>query len=421
MICNPDGSIQVNDVLVGGVIDAVHTNFDFTWYRSDPNSVPVVNGVNGADLLSIVNLPTIGAGTYYVKAKRTTGVTPGSGCESAPLRVDIIDISEDPDVAFTFAPNSSCNPANPNGTITATAVERDGTTDVYTFNWTLNGGALPGVTIQNDVTPVSQLTSAFEGGYILLVQNSLTGCTYTEGRTVTLDQTISLPNIVNVTAIDPLDCFPTGSVQVVEITIGGSTTLTDPPDDINTTFDYQWYKNSFPGGLLAGESNSLLAGQLPDDYFVIVEDLITNCQSQPVQVVIKDATIVYPNVVIQQTVPQISCDALTGTAVLVSTVDGGQDDTNLNYTFTWFPSLDLSGASFANSSTINNLTAGDYSVEVFNSLTNCRGSKFYILPNSAPHRRPRRGCRAQIARRRVPTKEPDGLRAARTLRGNRQA
>ena len=41
--------------------------------------------------------------------------------------------------------------------------------------------------------------------------------------------------------------------------------------------------------------------------------------------------------------------------------------------------------------------------------------------NPAPHRRPRRGCRAQFAGRRVPTKEPRRLRAARPLRGNRQA
>jgi acyl transferase domain-containing protein len=45
-----------------------------------------------------------------------------------------------------------------------------------------------------------------------------------------------------------------------------------------------------------------------------------------------------------------------------------------------------------------------------------------ISPTSAaPHRRARRGCRAQFARRRVSAKEPRGLRAARTLRGNRQA
>jgi len=383
LICNPDGSITVNDVTVGGVIDPVHTNFDFSWYVTDPNSAPVINAVNGIDVLNVGNLPTIGAGTYYVKARRIAGLNPGSGCESAQLRVDILDLSEDPDVSFVFAPNTSCNPANPNGSIIATAVERDATTDVYTFNWTLNGGALPGITVQADATPVSQLTSAFEGDYVLSINNTLTGCNYAEGVTIDLDQTVSLPNIVNVLAVDPIDCFPTGSAQVVEITIGGTTTLTDPPDDINTTFDFEWYKGSFPGGLIAGQTNSLLPGQLPDTYFVLVEDLTTNCQSQPVQVVIDTTSIVYPDIQILQTLPQVSCDALVGTAALVSTADG-QDDTNVNYTFTWYPSLDASGASFANTSTITNLVSGDYSVEVLNVTTNCQAASFYIIPDNAP-------------------------------------
>jgi hypothetical protein len=88
-------------------------------------------------------------------------------------------------------------------------------------------------------------------------------------------------------------------------------------------------------------------------------------------------------VTIQQTVPQISCDDLNGTAVLISSADG-QDDTNPNYTFTWYPSLDLSGTSFATTSTISNLFSGQYSVEVFNAITNCKASELYIVPVNAP-------------------------------------
>ena len=98
--------------------------------------------------------------------------------------------------------------------------------------------------------------------------------------------------------------------------------------------------------------------------------------------VIDDADIVYPDVSIQQTVPQISCDDMNGTAVLISTADG-QDDTNPDYAFTWYP-LDLSGTSFANSSTISNLSSGEYSVEVFNAITNCMASELYIVPVNAP-------------------------------------
>lgn len=379
-ICTPpNGSITVIDVSVGGVVDPVHTNFDFTWYENDPNSVPIINAVNGADALS-----NIAAGVYFVKARKIAGLPLGSGCESAPLRVDIQDVSRDPALSFTLlTPTSSCNPANPNGTIIAVASERDGSTDTYTFAWTLNGGALHAATLQNDASPTSQLTNATFGNYELSITNTVTGCVFTSGATLIENLSMSLPNIVQVTPINPTDCFPTGSARVSQITIGGTTTFTAPPDDIDTNFDYEWYSGSTaPANLLVGEQNSSLLNQLPNTYFVLVRDLTTDCPSTFVEVVIDSADIVYPVVAIQETIPQISCDPAVGTATLVATGDG-QNDTNPNYTFTWFPSLDLSGASFANTSTITNIVSGDYSVEVLNSLTNCRASALMIVVNDS--------------------------------------
>ena len=383
LVCNPDGSITVVDIRVNGVIDANHNNFNFMWYRNavvaGTELVPF-NPPSGNDVLNTVDLPTtMGAGTYFVKAQRVLGLPFGSGCESAPYRVDILDQSVDPDLDFTFEPNSSCNPANPNGTVLATASERDLTTDNYTFAWTYNSGALPGVTTQTDISPTSQLGNAFEGNYVLRTTNTLTGCQYTEGLAVNIDLTISLPNIVTVLTVDPVNCFPTGSARVTQITIGGTNTFSDPPDDINTTFNYQWYRGSIPAGILAGQVNSLLPNQLPDRYFVTVEDLSTNCISSSVEVLIDSADIVYPVIAIQQTSPQASCNPSFGTGSLAATADG-QTDANLNYAFTWFPSTDLSGTSFANTSSVTGLFSGGYSVRAFNSLTNCSASALFIVP-----------------------------------------
>ena len=380
MICNPDGSMVVT-----AVSPATVTDYNFRWFEDSPSSSPLEDGTNTvitASTLNTTNYQTIGAGTYYVIGIKNSNNAPGSGCATPPFRVDIIDMSVDPQVVFAVTPNSSCNPMNPNGVVLATASERDGTTDNYTFSWAMNGGALPGVTTQNDLSPTSQLDNSFEGNYVLMVTNTLTGCAYTEGLAVNLDQTISLPNIVQVDVVNPVDCFPTGSATVVEITIGGVTTITDPAQ-LDAGFDYEWYKNDYPGNLLAGQTLANLPSQQPDRYFVLVQDLLTDCKSLPIEVLIEDADIVYPDIAIQQTVPQISCDNLNGTAVLVSTADG-QNDSNANYTFTWYPSLDLTGTSFASTSTISNLSAGQYSVEVFNAATNCRGSELYIIPDNAP-------------------------------------
>ncbi len=385
VICNPSGFISVDRIDVGTFsytsADAEFANFEYAWYKDDPTSAVLVPVVAGNNLLDNIDLPTtMGAGTYYVTARRFSG-SPGSGCISAPLRKDIFDVSVDPDVDFSSTPNSACIGGASNGEVIALAEERDGTTDVYTFAWSLLPGVLDPATITN-ASPTSTVADAADGRYTLVVTNTVTGCTFTKDLNLVLDQSLSLPNIVEVSAIDPLNCFPTGSAQVVEITIGGTASITDPVQ-LDADFDFEWYKNAFPTNLLAGEINANLPNQLPDNYFVLVRDLLTNCESLPVEVVISDEDIVYPAVEIRQSLPAIACDPTIGTAELISTADGN-DDTNANYTFHWFPSLDTTGVSFAATSTISNLRAGNYSVRVLNTVTNCRAAAPFIIPDAAP-------------------------------------
>ena len=136
MICNPDGSMEVTAVSPATVAD-----YNFRWYEDSPTSAPLVDegsAVITSNILNTTNYQTIDAGTYYVVGIKNPTSAPGSGCLTPPFRVDIDDLSVDPQVAFTVDPNSSCNPMNPNGVVLATASERDGTTDNYTFSWTLN-------------------------------------------------------------------------------------------------------------------------------------------------------------------------------------------------------------------------------------------------------------------------------------------
>lgn len=387
-ICNPpDGSIQVIDITVGGVIDPNHANFNFTWYVNDPTSVPFINAVNNADIANGLT-----AGTYYVKASRVLGLPFGSGCESAPLRVDISDVSVDPDASLTFIPNSSCDLARPNGSVQALAVERNGTTDTYAFTWALNGGALHPATVIGGASPTSSLTSAPDGDYEVVVTNTLTGCTFSQSVTVNLDQTVSLPNIVNVLPTNPVDCFPTGSLRVVQITIGGTTTYTSPPDDIDTDYDYLWYKDAaLPGNLIAGQSNSLLPNQLPGQYFLALQDLRTNCTSAFIQVAIDSANIVYPNVNIRSTSPQVICNTavLGGSGELIATVDLSKPTNSrnnyANYDIFWYGNLTAQGASInaVSDSTISNLLAGDYSVNVLDHTTNCQAKAIFVMPDES--------------------------------------
>jgi len=383
LICNPDGSITVgpNDILVGGVVDSNHTNFDFTWTRDDVSSI-VRGPLQDEDVLDITNLPNIGAGTYFVKVKKRAGLHPGSGCESAPFKIEILDKSRVPDISFTsIIPNSSCTPVNPNGFLQATASERVGPAGVYTFIWTFNGGTLPVVTLPGGASPLSQLTNAGAGIYSVEATNTNTGCKFNQVHELETNLALSLPNIVDVNSVNPVNCLPQGSVRVVSLTIGGTSTFTNPPDNLDTDYDYQWYKNSFPAGLLAGEQNSTLASQMPDKYFVTVTNLTTQCVSAPVEAIIDDSDIIYPLISIQQIAPQVLCTVNLGSGALRATADG-KDDTDANYNFTWFSNLTTSGTSLASTSTINSLIAGDYSLEVRNVATDCRASAIFILPEN---------------------------------------
>ncbi|MEJ7646085.1 MAG: gliding motility-associated C-terminal domain-containing protein [Chryseolinea sp.] len=379
MICLPDGSMQVTAISPATIAD-----YNFRWFQADPTSPALVdagNAVITSNTLNTINYPAIGKGTYYIIGTRIGGNSPGSGCATPPFRIDINDLSVDPDLTFSFEANSSCNVMNPNGVVLAVSAERDGTTDAYTFDWKLNGGALPAFTTQADASPNSQLNKASEGDYSLIVTNTVTGCAFQQGVAVNFDPYLTLPNVVQVDPIDPTDCFPTGSAKVVNITIGG-TSITDAIR-LDAEFDYEWYKKDYPANLLPGEVLTALNNQFPDRYYVLVKDLLTDCKSTPVEVVIDNADIIYPDLDIQLTVPQLSCDMSIGTAVLVASADG-QNDTNANYSFTWYPSLDVSGTSIGSTSTINSLQSGNYSVEVFNSVTNCKASDLYIVPDNSP-------------------------------------
>jgi hypothetical protein len=381
LICYPDGSIAVTAMSPATVAD-----YTFRWFRDDPNSTPLTDAGNvtlASSQIDKVNYPTMGADTYYIVGIKNPGNVVSSGCTTPPFRVDVLDLHEDPRVQFTFQPNSSCDPMNPNGVLLADAAEANGTnTATYTIGWTLNGGALPGVTTATNTSNSSQLDNAFEGNYGVVVTNtSVTGCAFTTNFVLDLDQTISLPNIINVDTTDPLNCLGSGSAQVTSISIGGGPPITGGA--LATGFEYEWYATNFTPADKLGATTPALSNLQPGSFFVLVRDLQTMCKSAPTEVVIDDKAIVYPVIDILQTAKQISCSTTSGSAVLLATADG-QNDSNPNYQFTWYNNLVLNLPVFATTSTISNLLVGDYSLEVFNAATGCKSNAVYTVPDDAP-------------------------------------
>ncbi|MDZ4715467.1 MAG: gliding motility-associated C-terminal domain-containing protein, partial [Cytophagales bacterium] len=385
LICYPDGSISVATLTPPGA-----GNYLYQWFKTNPAAPALVdNFTTVIDVSTLVpglapqQYPAMGFGTYYVKATKNVGTGLGSGCETPPFRVNVLDLHKDPRIQFTFQPNSSCDAVNPNGVVLADASEQSGANgDTYSFAWTLNAGVIPPPTTQTDTNNSSLLGNANEGTYVLQVTNvSNTGCQFSSSLAVAKDLNTSLPNILTYSKTNPMDCLSSGDAQVTAISVGGGPSITGVP--LNTNFVYEWYANTFtPGGLVPVITRNINAIG-PGSYFVVAQDNATKCKSGPTNIVILDTSIVYPVVQINQTVQQISCSPGVGTAALVGTADG-QNDTNVTYTFDWFQNLSSTPPTYANSSTITNLPASDYSLSVRNVTTNCTASALFIVPNDAP-------------------------------------
>ncbi len=402
-ICYPDGDITISNMNLESP-----TNYTYTWFRADPSdpdsfdaTAPLTDDAAfGSDVIGSATLTgsvtpadgeysAMGAGTYYVIATKVaapgTG-SPGSGCATPPFRVDIEDLHIDPLVSIAHQPNSSCSETNPNGVLLAMAEETDGTnTDTYNFTWTYNGGALHAASLTTSVNNFTDsLYNAADGVYVVTATNTTTtGCSITKSVEIIKDLNISTPNIIDVTPNHPLDCFPTGSAEVTRISIGGVSFFNNPPDDLDTRFDFQWYKSDFtPATQIAGETGHVLPNITPDTYYVLVEDLMTFCQSTPKEVVILPDDIVYPVVTINQTSRQIGCPSHIGTGELVALADGF-GDSNTDYTFEWFNNLDVTPPPVGNSNVLSNLIAGEYSVLATNLVTGCSETELYIIQNEA--------------------------------------
>jgi hypothetical protein len=415
LICNPDGKITVTKISIDATSSALGVftytpagappldlagNFDLQWFRSgaDPTTFdplqPLKDATNAVitdpilsedPLATVQPYPSMGAGTYYVMGKRKSGLSPGAGCTTTPVRIDIQDLHTNPEISFNSVSNSACNVLKANGSIAADVKELNGSVGTYSYAWQFN--ATPHASVTNTIA------NALDGNYELRATNTATGCSFTRDFDLILDLTMSTPNVIDVTTIDPTDCKPTGSAQVTKITLGSTTKSTlfppnIPPDNTVTgaalaTFGYEWYDDVFnPANIIPAQTAPLITSLLPGKYFVIVQDPSTDCKSGPKEINITDDQIIYPVARILQTAKQISCTS-TGTAALAATGDG-QDDTNPGYTFQWFPSLDLTGSQFATTSSITNLSIGDYSVNVTNTVTGCSASALYIIPDEAP-------------------------------------
>jgi hypothetical protein len=382
-VCMPDGSITVTGVELDGIPDAIGS-YTFRWFEGDPNNPALAPMVA---TLNVGNHPTIGAGSYFVKAVRNSPMALGSGCESPVLRVDIDDVHVDPLTVLTPSFNTSCDPAVFEGSIEVDVADPagPGVGAQYTYAWVSTGATTP-VGAPNNSGVNNMFTGLDDASYTLTVTNQVTQCT--DQAVTTIDQQAIAITILSTTKTDQDICAPDGSVTVTSVGRTGAS-----PDAIGN-YTFRWFEGDPNNPVLAPTGTTLNAGNHPTigagSYFV---KAVRNsplapgsgCESPPVRVDIDDVH-VDPVIVLTPSV-NTSCDpAVFEGAIEVDVSDPSGPGVGQLYSYSWVSTGSSTPApSAGNTGASNMFTAlddGDYTLTAQNALTQCTSTKQTTIINT---------------------------------------
>jgi hypothetical protein len=386
--CDPkEENIEVTQVTVldedGNAISENTGDFSYTWDRDGVGTLAATDS-----LIDVNNYADIGAGTYFVVAKRTIG-SPGFGCVSAPYRVDILDKRNYPVVQLTPTFNTACSldSAFFEGTITIDADEDGiGAAGNYTYTWSADDPANNSAIVKS-TPPVSTgdgVDDLQEGlrddVYTINVKNDITGCSVDASVEIT-KSTIPVI-IVDADSIPKVYCKPSGGAFVNTVTVGGSV------DGTFSNFKFIWYEGDLNNELTG---NPALNGPKLDTlnyptittnsmtYFVEAYRLETavnpdntpasgrGCRSLPVMVTIPDISI-DPDLALESSFnTHCNMDSTNASVVALASNRPG-DTTPENFNYEW----SLNGTSFINNAaTLPKAQDGLYVVRAINKRSLC--------------------------------------------------
>ncbi|MBI1769517.1 MAG: gliding motility-associated C-terminal domain-containing protein [Bacteroidetes bacterium] len=272
-ICNPDGKITVTTMNSG-----TPANYSFAWFRSDPTTAALVDGsavqIAGSVLqpgAAAGQYPTMGASTYFVVATKNAGLTPGSGCSTAPFEVEIKDIHVDPIVAGT--PNSDVNCAGGLGA-GSIILSQPANPINFTYSWVSGDDINTGAAVLTSGVNGKDAVSLQEGDYTVRVKDNSTGCSTVESFTVANSPTIVAFDFAGFSAPAVTTCtLATGTPS------NGSATVTDILENgaaqplVNYAFTWTDATNT----VLPNSPAPTLVGVSPGTYFVKATNTVSNC------------------------------------------------------------------------------------------------------------------------------------------------
>ena len=268
----------------------------------------------------------LAAGTYFVRATNTI-----TGCSTDQVQIEIEDLTALPQVTIDQTQsNTNCDPANPNGILTASVV---GTAADYTFEWFIGQNdtstPLPGANVTGVNGEVAQNLAG--GFYTLRVTDNTNpgiGCVIISSQEI-----MDMPPVLTITTADLSispqdDCTPAnGSITV------NSVRENDVPVLVSGgNYSFEWFDSSLTP-LAAPVPDNQYTGLTGGTYFVRATNTATGCTTSQIEVVVEDLS-APPVVVMNLDQANLSCDPTNPLGILSITVDGS---TNLTgYTVDWY-------------------------------------------------------------------------------------
>ena len=201
----PDGQLSAN---VGGTT----TGFTFLWYNGNVGTPDLNNpDATGATYAGLV------AGDYTVVALNSNTL-----CPSTPVLASIADNTVIPTVAANVTDQTSCDPASPNGALSANV---GGVTAGYSFTWH-RGAGTAGVVVAS----TADATGLAAGVYTVEAVNDATGCANTFRTTI--NNNFTFPVVAAVVDANQSDCVPANGQ--LSANVGG----------VTTGFTFLWYNGN---------------------------------------------------------------------------------------------------------------------------------------------------------------------------------
>lgn len=366
----PDGAAEITEMLHNNVTESAASGYTFTWYETDGTTTRPENGTS---------ITSLKFGTYYVEALNTT-----TNCATEQIAVTIADERLFPSVdLISNHPNVACN-TNYTGELEASVREgtTPGITSGYDFDWFI-GENITTTPIAASAAAPYILTDVQEGFYTVVVTDNTgdgLGCATTTYNEVVQD-TIKLTGIVS--AVAQTICDPANGVvavdEVMELREGISTSYDMTIAADLAKFKFKWSDSE---DATATATTASWTERPTGTYSVEVTSDEFGCSALTTTVVnderdiptVKLLSYLNPTMCVEDVVPGMLSVAPNGDILEIG-----------NYTFMWYEGgeIDATKQTGETSETLSGIMYDNpeltYTVELINSITNCKASQDYTF------------------------------------------